>query len=200
MRSGELAAEMRQASLAMAPGDLRELVEAGVGPEDAGWLIGVMKISRIPDSQLFEPDDESGTWAYVTPIRVENPATPESLDPEGSVRRGALVDLVAWDPSVPHEWALRMGSGEWLGCVEPQYLDPAPVCIWRSIINWFRAGCRGTVPLSPDPAAIYQLMMDFCGGIVAEDESHAAELRHLPERQWLLPQITVARKPTLAPR
>jgi len=201
MRKRELLGEMRAASAAITPADVDELVAAGVAPENASWLIGVTRISHIPDTGLYEPDDEVGAWAFITPIRVEDAATPESRDPERCVRHGDIIDLVAWDTSAPHEWALRAGLAGSAGCVEPQYLDPEPVRVHRSILAWFRAGCRGVVPLSRDPAATYRLLMGFPGGIIAEDGKHAGELARILERPWPLPEIIVAPpEAALAPR
>jgi hypothetical protein len=119
--------------------------------------------------------------------------TAEAHDPPHTVRAGELVDLVAWHPRHPHRWALRTGAAEWLGAIEPQYLDPEPVPVWRSPLAWLRVGCVGLVMLSPDPPAAYRVLSGCRGGIVAEDPQHAAALRATLARPWPAPQIIVRR-------
>jgi len=199
VRSADLAREYLAAMRAITPADIGELVDAGVDPADACWHAGVTRIAHMADTGLYEPDDETGGLAFITPVRVDDDVTPESPDPEICVRRGAIVDLVAWDPRTPREWALRTGLADWLGCAGPQFLDPKPVRVWRSILAWFRAGCRGVVPLNRDPAVVYRLVMGFPGGIIPEDAMHADELRRMLERPWPLPEIILSREPALAP-
>ncbi len=86
-------------------------------------MVGLARIARITDTDLYEPDP-TGVWAFVTPVRVEHPATPESRLPEACARLGQLVDIVAWDPRYPHDWALRIGHAYWLGCVPAQCSIP----------------------------------------------------------------------------
>jgi hypothetical protein len=183
---------MRQAYAALTADDLRELVEHGISPLDivCARLVGVARISHLADTGCYERDPTGG-WAFVTPVMVDYPDTPETPDPVGFSRYGNLIDLVAWDPRNPRQWTLRVGNATWLGCIPPQYLDPEPVRIWRSVLNWLRAGCTGMVPLSHDLATTYSLLMGFPGGIEAEDEVHAAELRRILERPWPLPSISI---------
>ena len=108
-------------------------------------------------------------------------------NPVHNLHLGNLVDLVAWDPRTPREWAQRTGPADWLGCVPPQYLAPEPVRIWRSVLNWFRAECNGLVVLSRDPAVVYRLLMEFGGGILAEDRDHVAEPGRVLKGPWPIP-------------
>ncbi len=96
----------------------------------------------------YEPDP-AGKGAFLLPVRVDNPLTPEAADSIGIIRAGSIVDLLAFHPAHPYRWALRRDDAEWLGAIEPQYLDPAPVPVWRSPLAWLQAGCRGLVVLSP---------------------------------------------------
>jgi hypothetical protein len=191
----ELAYEMREAYGAMTSADIRELVEHGVNSLDivTAQLVGIARICRIPDTALYEPD-QTGSLAFVTPVLVEDPMTPESRCPETFVRYGNLVDLVAWDPQAPRQWVLRTGVATWLGCAPAQYLDPEPVPVRRSILSWLRADCRGIVALSQEPGDVYSLLMSFPGGLLVEDEVHARELRQILERPWPLPPIIVDNK------
>jgi hypothetical protein len=192
---------MRAASAAVSTSDIDELEALGVARREVEIfeMIGLARIARVTDSELYEPDDAGG-WAFITPVLTQHATGPESQRPEIFVRFGNIVDLVAWDPQEPRQWALRAGQTTWLGCVPPQYLDPEPVAVWRSILTWFRHGCAGVVPMSRDPVEIYRLIMEFPGGIIAEDELHAAELRRILERPWPLPAISFATEVRLAAR
>lgn len=194
----DLEAEFREALAALERAHFCELTKHyGIPPKPIeDLLVGIARINRIPDTDLYEPAP-SGVLAYITPVRVEEPASPESSDPWWYVRNGEIVDLVAWNPRRPSRWALLTGLGDWLGCVPPQYFDPEPVQVWRSVLSWFRVGCRGLVPLSRDPAIAYSLLMGFPGGIYCEDDDvHAAQLERMLEHPWPRPNISVA--PTLA--
>jgi hypothetical protein len=125
------------------------------------------------------------------PVRVDSPVLPEAADPAAAVSAGAIVDIVACHPRHPGRWALRTGVAEWLGAIPPQYLEPDPVQIWRSPIAWLRAGARGLVILSRQPADAYRVLASCHGDIVAEDATHAAELAGL-DRPWPMPRIIVA--------
>jgi hypothetical protein len=149
MRTRDLLAEMRAASLAVTPADVDELVAAGVDPADAGWLIGLARIAHIADTQLYQPDDH-GAWAFITPARRgELAATPESRDPALSIRRGEVMDLIAWDPQTPGQWALRVGAADWLGCVEPQFLDPPGLARCRTMSRTQKPPLRSRPSLMP---------------------------------------------------
>ena len=76
--------------------------------------------------------------------------------------------------------------------IEPQYLDPEPVRVHRSVLDWLRAGCSGLVPLSSDRADLYRLLSDCHGGIVAADDTHARDLRRALSHPWQHPAVEVA--------
>jgi hypothetical protein len=170
----DLAAEHRVMLLAMGPDDLRPLLAAGISPRTIAMVTPAF--SRIAvDGYTYQPDPAGGA-AIVLPVRVESWVTPEAADPLKTLRDGAIVDLLAFHPAFPLRWALRRDAAEWLGALEPQYLDPETVCVRRSPLAWLRAGCRGLVVLSPEPAARYRILAECRGGILAEDNEHAAEL------------------------
>jgi hypothetical protein len=189
----DLPAEWAAAWLAMTAADIRELEEFGVTSRCAKYgLVGISPIIRFPDSKLYEPHP-SGISAFITPVRAEDRRTPEATDAHFAVRVGDIIDLVAWDPRAPLDWALRTGAAEWLGAVPPQYCDPDWVRVRQSPLDWLREDCTGIVPLSNDPARIYRLLMDFeQAGIYVKNEEHAIALRRLVERPWPLPDIGVA--------
>jgi hypothetical protein len=190
MKTRDLAAEMSEALAAMTVVDVRELEGYGVSRRTQYQMVGLVRIARITDTDLYEPDP-TGVWAFVTPVRVEHPATPESQLPEACARLGQLVDIVAWDPRYPHDWALRTGHAYWLGCVPAQCFDPDPVRVWRSPLDWLCADSEGLVLLSRDPAVAYSLLMGFGGGIDVKSDIHAAELDRILRRPWPLPHISV---------
>jgi hypothetical protein len=134
MRTRELAAEMSQASALITRADMAVLVEQhGVAPREIEifQMIGIARIARTTDSELYEPDC-SGALAFITPVLAHQPMSPESRWPEGYVRFGNILDLVAWDDGVPEAWALRIGNATWFGSVSTQFLDSEPVAIRRS--------------------------------------------------------------------
>ncbi len=191
MTGADLLAELRSARAAMSRKNRAELMGAGIAPEliDRYPLIGTAEM-RIKGG-LYEPAPD-GAPAYVTPVLVGDPVSPEIPDPLVYARHfGDIVDLVAWHPRHPGHWALRVGAATWLGCIEPQYLDPDPVAIRRAPLAWLRAGCDGLVILSSEPADAYRLLSG-CHEIIAENQQHAAELRKLVRQPWPRPRITAA--------
>lgn len=194
MKTRDLCAEMRHASAAMTRPDVAELAQYGVAPTaiEIFQMVGLSRIRWVAGTDLYEPDP-SGVLAFITPVLVEHPISPESRRPGTYVRIGNIIDLVAWDPETPREWALRTGQADWLGCVPPQYVDPGRVRVWRSILNWFRANSAGLVVLNREPGVAYSLLMQFHGGIDAEDDDHAAELDRILKRPWPLPRISIGR-------
>lgn len=191
MDTNDLLAELRAAWAAMNRDHRTELIAAGILVEiiELYPLIGTASV-RL-QGRLYEPAPD-GRPAYITPVLVADPASPETPAPGTyACHLGEIVDLVAWHPAYPERWALRVGAASWLGCIEPQYMDPEPVCIRRSPLAWLRAGCDGLAILSRDPADAYRLLTG-CARLVAEDRTHATELRRLVRQPWPLPGIAVA--------
>jgi hypothetical protein len=181
----EYLAALRGTSLA----DLAPLRAAGIGGHAlAAAAPAVSRIAITGDS--YVPDPEGGV-AYLLPVRVDDAISPEAADPAETIRSGAIADLVAMHPRHPDRWALRVGAAEWLGAVPPQYLDAAPVPVWRSPLGWLRGGCIGLVILSRERASAYRLLADLQGDIIAEDARHVAELRAILAQPWPLPRILV---------
>ncbi len=168
----------------------RELQLAGV-PQRAIKLAApaytrVQPVGRL----LFQPNPDSELAAFILPVRVDCPDTPESPDPEAAIESGEIVDLVAFDPELGAQWVLRTGNAEWLGSCPPQYLDPPPVPLHRSPIDWLRGGCEGLVCLARAPIEIHRFLCRFAALDVA-DERHAEELQALLERPPTHPEILV---------
>jgi hypothetical protein len=186
----DLGGEMGAAVEAL-PSPLRtRLLAAGIDPRDLG--LGMVGTARIRiEGGLYTSDPDGGMAAFITPARLDDPRSPESKAPDGAVRIGAIVDLVAWRPDRPSWWALQLGAAEWLGAIGPQYCNPPPVHIRRSVLQWLQHACQGLLPLSHQATDVWRLLSGCVGGLVVENESHATELRHILERPWPTPRIIV---------
>jgi hypothetical protein len=186
----DLEAEYLAALSDTSPLQRRELLRAGV-PQHAIDLAGpayarVRPVGRL----LFEPNPDSELGAFILPVRADYPDTPESPDPEAAVGGGDILDLVAFEPELGARWLLRTGNAEWLGSCPPQYLDPPPVALYRSPIDWLRAGCQGLVCLVRAPFEILRFLARFTA-IIVDDLTHAAELEVLLRHPFLSPTILV---------
>jgi hypothetical protein len=166
------------------------LLKEGVSMRDLDQfqMCGVALV-RV-DGELYQPAD--GRLAIITPVRVHDAFSPESPQPDTGCRLGSIVDVVAWDIRYPDRWALRTGNAEWLGCIEPQYLDPDPVPIRRGVLDWFRAHCTGLVLLSRDPASVYRTLSWCRQGIIAANAEHATELKRTLRAPLKAPRVLVA--------
>ncbi len=190
MRTRDLARELDAAIGALGEPGRQRLVGLGIAPELLAPPLAMVGLARIRvDGDRYQPDPAGGV-AYVTPVLVGNPVSPEAAEPGRSVRQsGELIDLVAWRDDRMDTIATRAGTASWLGAIEPQYLAPAPVSVWRHPLGWLRAGCRGLVLLTRDPVEAWLTLADCRGGIIAEDEAHARELRRALERPWPVPEV-----------
>lgn len=196
MNTRDLSEEMGAARDAMTLAHYDELARHRISTDLSAWygLVGAARV-RVTGG-IYQPVPD-GDPAYITPIRVYDALSPEALQPDiCALILGHLVDLVAWHPRHPSRWALRRDAATWLGCIEPQYLDPPPVHVRRSPLAWLQANCDGLVILNREPAAAYMLLTGL-SAIVAEDTEHEAELRRLVQRPWPLPRITAAHREAL---
>ena len=172
--------------------DLDPLVAAGVGWRAITDAVPVH--ARITVSKDTFEFDEEGSGAFVLPVRLKSTVTPEAAAPIEAIRDGAVIDLVAFHPSYPTRWALRTAAAEWLGAIEPQYLDPEPLAVWRTPLGWLQAGCRGLVLLSKERESRYRVLSSL-GAIIAEDQRHAVELRQELGRPWPVPRVLMGTSP-----
>lgn len=191
MTAGDLWAEFNAARAEIAPPDRVLLERHGVAAPNIIFLIGLTHI-RVAGG-LYEPD-ENGGEAFLSPVLVDDPYTPESTCPAAAVHFGEVVDLVAWHPHHPARVALRRGAAAWLGSIAPQYFDPEPVPIHRGVLQWFRSGCHGLVLLAPEVGTRHLLVTGCRGGVVAENPEHAAELTRIMRQPWRAPPVTIARQ------
>lgn len=102
---------------------------------------------------------------------------------------------MAWRPDRLDVVATRVGAATWLGAIPPQYLAPVPVSVWRHPLGWLRVGCRGLVLLTTDLAEVSRVLFECLGGLEAEDERHAAELRRTLTRPWPQPAVWACKRP-----
>lgn len=111
----------------------RWLLSEGVPPGIIEVSPGPVTVAKI---ETFEPGvfqfSESGRRAFVHPVHIAGPFSD-------------ICDLIAWRPSDPGQFWNRFYSGTPLGV---EQLDLAenlgePLAIWRSPLNWLRAGGDG---------------------------------------------------------
>jgi hypothetical protein len=172
--------------------DLEPLRAAGVGGPGIALAPAWARI-RVSRGLLYEPDPDGGA-ACIVPVRGD-PLSPEALDPVETIQNGPLLDLLALDPQFPSRWALRRGSAEWAGAIDPQYMPPCKsVRVWRTPLAWLRAG-HGLVLLSPFHGPGHRILT-LCDSLVAEDHDHARQLRAALEHPWPIPAIRVGRETT----
>lgn len=186
----DLAAEYFAALCDTSERMLRPLREAGA--TERGMALAAPAIARLQlnGGNRFEPDPQSPAQAFIVPVRVEHPGTPESSNPTAALCDGDIVDLVAFTPALRARWALRVGTAEWLGACPPQYLEPPPVKLFRTPVDWMRGDCEGLVCLAAAPLEVYRFLTRLYA-ISVEDDEHAAELRAVLDRPVFHPEIFV---------
>lgn len=170
--------------------DLAPLREAGVG--ETGLAIRPAVLPIRVEKGLWHPDPDDEAMAFILPVRVYGETSPEAPEPGQTLCGGEIIDLIAFSVAFPERWALRTGNATWLGSIEPQFLMPDPVPIWRTPLHWLGNGCLGLVLLSRDRRDRYRVLT-VCDSILAEDERHADELRQLLQHPWLAPPVLVRR-------
>jgi hypothetical protein len=155
----------------------RQLREAGV-PLDALCrpimiLAGSVVLDRPAGFSFAEPGDADAERVFLIAVHDED---------------GGFLDIAAWQPA-------RSWVGLWLGrawalgqerVLDPRAADHAALPVWRSPLNWLRAGRQGIVLVRPRVGAY---VLDDAGPLLAEDVAHAVELRRLLTRSG--PRILV---------
>src|SRR5262245_6722767 len=75
--------------------DLAPLREAGVG--GTGLAVGAAWAGIQLHGDRFEFDPDGDGFAFVIPVRADNPITPETVaDPQQITREAPVIDLVAF--------------------------------------------------------------------------------------------------------
>src|SRR2546421_7018607 len=74
--------------------DLAPLREAGVG--GPGLAIGPAVAAIRVSKGRFEFDPDGDATAFIVPVRVDNPISPEATDPVHTTREGEIIDLLAF--------------------------------------------------------------------------------------------------------
>src|SRR5262249_11863802 len=144
---GEYVAAMRR----MALDDAHQLMAYGVPLRSI--TITCPAPSRVSSFRGRYVPDAAGAPGWIMPVCVldrQFECDVEGVDPIASVSTGMVIDLVAFSPLAPRRWATRLGKAVALGAIPPQYLDPAPMRIFRDVTDWLRGGCGGLVPLTRD--------------------------------------------------
>ena len=195
MKTADLKAEMHRALANLGPDLFAELVGAGVPPlAIADLMVGVELIDYTGDGLYFP--DPAGKRAFITPVRVQFPDSPQSTDPLAFFRTGDLIDLIAWNIGDRDCGALRVGCAAWLGCTVvqdyPDLVKPGPTRLWRTTLEWFRANFEGLVVTSTEPTEQYLLLAQLLGDIEVEDAAHKRELDGILQRPWPAPRVRVA--------
>jgi hypothetical protein len=134
--------------------------------------------------------DPTGIRGFVTPVRGHGDCNACDLLADETVVHGPLIDLVAWHPETPQQWATRAGVAEWLGAWDPGIAHERrePVRVWRAPFAWLKGWMDGVVPLTADPAGLYRLLADL-PAIRAEDVAHGKQLQQALRRPYPVPVV-----------
>lgn len=95
--------------------------------------------------------------------------------------QGIARDVVAWAPEMKR-LATWLGRAWALGeehVFAPRLTEHQALPVWRSPINWLRAGRKGVCLVRPEAAVHY---LCDAGPLLAEDAVHGAELKKLLTR------------------
>jgi hypothetical protein len=139
--------------------EIDRFCEQGVHPLDLfkGWSTQADRVTF--NGEYFEFVDKGGEQAFTM----------------GVMSNVGLIDVVAWQPS-SGRMATWLGLGFALGEHQIGDLpddDSYGLAVFRSPLNWLRAGCAGIVIVHRPFAHIVLEKVPF---LVAEDESHRGEL------------------------
>jgi hypothetical protein len=106
--------------------------------------------------------------------------------------QGVARDVIAWAPKQKH-LATWLGRAWALGeeqTFAPRISEHQALPVWRSPINWLRAGRKGVCLVRPEAAVHY---LCDAAPLLAEDAAHGAELKQLLTRP--APRIIVPASP-----
>jgi len=162
-----------------APFKVHELLSSGVPIEAIALACPVpTRIALKEGRNRYEPDPD-GRPAWIVPVTAVDPEMPdriESIDPDAVISGSNIIDTVAF--SLTHnEFPLRTRLGSVLGVVRPQYCEPEPVPVHRSVLGWLRASCCGIMILTSDRVEAGRILRQIARLRSGEDdEEHADEI------------------------
>jgi hypothetical protein len=194
MKTAALQAEWLAALRGLELDDARLLARHGLNLPllvDLGFHAYAVMVGALPmrvEARRWWPDP-AGHRGFVTPVRTRGDAY--DLLADEIVISGPLIDLCAWHPETPRNWATRAGIAEWLGAWDPGLAAERtdPVRVWRAPFRWLRGWMTGIVPLTTERAELYRLLAGM-PKIRAEDKAHKAQLERALERPYPAPRIT----------
>jgi hypothetical protein len=168
----------------------------GCDSKSVGHLVRVGRAVIERDRFQFH---KSGRAVCVLPVCGEPDGAIESGDPAMTIRRGLLVDLLAFSPAEPDRWALRRGDANVLGAVELQHREAAPVRVHRTPFDWLRHGATGVVLLTREPALRRMVLAQVWHALIVADTAFGCELRSTIELTGARASILVDRSEGRAP-
>jgi hypothetical protein len=159
------------ASNNLRPRDVNELAAMGIPPDALAGPVPVRTGYVVFDALGFEFDhhtknEEEGVRAFLFLI----------TDHQDVAR-----DVVAWAPK-HKRLATWLGRAWALGeeqTFAPRMSEHRALPVWRSPLNWLRAGRKGVCLVRPQAAVHY---LHDAGPLLAEDAIHGAELKLLLTR------------------
>jgi hypothetical protein len=151
-------------------------------------------VRRTPAVLRHSATARHDSWGIA--VRGHGDGTLEADDPMRLVREGPILDLLTFDPLKPEPWTLARDAVLVLGAIEPQFLDPAPVPVHRTPVDWLRASGEGIVLLGGDRHDRRRMLGCCRGGIVAGSPAHGAQLKMLMSQPAFETRIFVRQRET----
>lgn len=104
-----------------------------------------------------------------------------------------LVDLVAFEPSNPARWFLRLGNAVVLGLHNARLalFEEAPVFIHATPLDWLRANCQGCAVLDWKADLLSHLDGE---GVLAADDTIQRRLQQNFKQHIHIPEIRIAER------
>jgi hypothetical protein len=150
---------------------VHELMRLGIPKRSIELTVPALINVRLYGDR-YRPDP-MGAQAFILPVCVGDAARPElieSADPETTISLGHIVDIVAFHPRAPEQWALRCGRATVLGAIPPQYCSPPPVRVHRGVWEWLLSRCDGIVIVTRDPRAAARVLDQIAHIAPGDDE------------------------------
>ncbi|MCH7833022.1 MAG: hypothetical protein IIC55_09155, partial [Proteobacteria bacterium] len=101
-----------------------------------------------------------------------------------------LIDIMAFEPSNPARWYLRLGNAVLLGLHNARLavFEESPVMVHATPLDWLRADCAGVVVL--DWKADLLSYLDGYG-ILVDDDTTRRRLQQAFKRHIHIPEVRV---------